>query len=177
MLAKPYNLQDAEYRDNIEPSGFDAVAGYIGGSAANIWTNSDFWSLDHALRRLPIWVGAVGGIARISALADASAAVARLRELTVHPGRVVALDMETAVDPRYVLTFGHIVANAGYMTWVYGSLDFVFRNPPLDGYWVADYDHVTTKPAHPMVVAKQYANGQSIDRSVIYGGANFRHLW
>jgi hypothetical protein len=28
---------------------------------------------------------------------------------------------------------------AGYWVWVYGSASTVFANPPLDGYWVADY--------------------------------------
>lgn len=170
-------MQDAEFPQNLEPHGFEAVAGYIGGSAAHEWENRDFWSLPHDVRRLPIWVGGVAGIPRKSPLADAHAAVARLRELTVHPGRVIALDMETAIAPLYVRTFGHILRNAGYLVWVYGSLSFVTQNPRLDGYWVAEYDNDPSKPANPHVVAKQYINGDRIDRSVIYGGRNYRHLW
>jgi len=170
-------MQDAEFPTNLEPTGFDAVAGYIGGSAAHEWDNKDFWSLPHGVRRLPIWVGAVAGIARKSALADAHATVARLRELTIHPGRVVALDMETAIAPLYVRTFGHIVRNAGYLVWVYGSLDFVGHNPRLDGYWVADYDDQPTMPALRGTVSKQFQSGPRIDRSVIFKGRDYRHLW
>jgi hypothetical protein len=127
-------LRDAAYATSIDPADWDrAVAGYYGGpDAYHVWARSD-WARFPRNRKLPIWVAGMNG-------GDEGAAAAQaLRELGV-PRRVyTAVDMETRVDKTYLEAFGAVLGNAGYKVWVYGSASTVFANPPLDGYWVADY--------------------------------------
>src|SRR5262245_19228134 len=92
----PYLMEDTAYPVKLRPTGFDAVAGYIGGSALHEWQNADFWSLPHHVRRLPIFVGAVKGQARSNPRADAALILQRVQALTMARTRVIALDMETS---------------------------------------------------------------------------------
>ena len=127
-------MADAAYAANIPP-GFQIIAGYYGGPGAyHVWPASD-WSRFPG-HKLPIWVAAQG--TKIGS-EDGHVAVAALRALGVPPGAFTALDMEIMQDVTYTEAFGTVLQDAGYRVWVYGSASTVFTNPPLNGYWVADY--------------------------------------
>jgi hypothetical protein len=122
---------DAAYASNIPP-GFAGVFGYYGGpNVDHTWTGHE-WRLFPGLK-CPIWVGGEDG------QGEGVVAVEALRVLAVPTGSITVLDMETRVDRTYVEHFGAELAHAGYRVWVYGSLDTVFGNPPLNGYHVASY--------------------------------------
>lgn len=126
-------MADAAQAVNIPP-GFQIIAGYYGGPGAyRIWTDHE-WAMFPGYR-LPIWVAAEGNK---NGTVDGEAAISRLKALGVPPGSFTALDMETMHDASYVHSFGATMAPF-YRTWVYGSVSTVFDNPPLNGYWVADY--------------------------------------
>lgn len=123
---------DAAFSVNIPP-GFQIVAGYFGGANAfRVWQRHE-WAMFPGYK-LPIYVPASPG----NGPEDGREAVALLQELGVPAGAYMVLDMETRVDAEYVANFGAAVQSF-YRVWVYGSFDTVFRNPPLNGYWVADY--------------------------------------
>jgi Domain of unknown function (DUF1906) len=156
-------MADAAYAVNIPP-GFPIVAGYYGGPEEfHQWSLSD-WRLFPGWK-LPIWVGGLGGAS------EGASAVTALRKLGVPPGSITVLDMEARKDVTYVEAFGAELHNAGYKTWVYGSAAFVFGNPPLNGYWVADYtSNIATIDAllqHPSVRAVQWAPDGPYDASLV----------
>ena len=129
MITRP--MADAAYAVNIPP-GFDVVAGYLGGpDAFHAWPAEDWARFPGA--KVPIWVGAQDGPG------EAAHALTQLRRLGVPPGAIMALDMETRTGRLYVVNFAKVIQAAGYRLWVYGSLSTVFNNPPVNGYWVADY--------------------------------------
>lgn len=129
-------MADAAFAGNIPP-GFEIVAGYYGGpeefrqwSAAD-WERFPGW-------KLPIWVGGLSGAT------EGRQAVTALQLLNVPAGSLTALDMEVRRDATYVTAFGEVLHQAGYKVWVYGSVSSVYGNPPLNGYWVADYTNSIT---------------------------------
>jgi hypothetical protein len=155
-------MRDSAFPANIDQAWPGAVGGYYGGpSAYNVWA-PDHWKKFHGNRKLPIWVGGQDG-AR-----EGTRAIHALRALGVPTGVYTALDMETRVDKSYVDAFGQALQAAGYKVWVYGSASSVFSNPPLNGYWVADY--AGTGPFmynHAHVRATQYATGVQYDSSTV----------
>lgn len=161
--------------------------GYIGGNALHVYTAAD-WATIASEIQFPIWVGQN----RSNGLTDGMAAVAAMKSLgfSANPPsgnrRYCVLDMETEINPKYVDDFGTEMWQAGFGTLVYGSLDFVTRNPVKEGYFVADY---TGKPHIPVgagIVACQYANNLSFDNTridldvcfsdlLLHGGQGPRH--
>lgn len=122
---------DAAYASNI-PGGFDIAGGYYGGpDAYHVWPAADWRRFPG--NKLPIWVGGQDGPG------EGVEAVALLHQLGVPEGVITVLDMETRVDVQYVDNFVAELWQASYKVWVYGSASSVFRNPPANGYWVADY--------------------------------------
>ena len=128
-------MADAAFAQDIQP-GFEIGAGYYGGPGAfHVWSPSD-WARFPGYR-LPIWVPSQGNK---DGFDDAQQAILALRALGVPLNSYTVLDMEGMRDRTYVEAFGARLHNpGGYRTWVYGSRDTVFGNPPLNGYWVADY--------------------------------------
>jgi len=117
------------------PPKWEAVAGYIGGNTPHVWTDQE-WARQPARWRLPIFVRSHDG----DPLADAHASIVWLVSHKVPRGVTLALDYETRVDATYLAVFDRAVTDAGWRVMVYGSRDFVLRNPkPSGGYWVADY--------------------------------------
>ena len=129
-----HRMADAAFAVNIPP-GFDVAAGYYGGPAAyHVWPVVDWERFPGP--RLPIWV------AGTDAAAEAVQAIRALQELKVPLGSFTVVDMETRAgraDVDYVYGFGGALRAAGYRVWTYGSASTVFKLPPLNGYWVADY--------------------------------------
>ena len=137
-------MADAAFAQDITP-GFEIAAGYYGGEGAfRVWPAAD-WARFPGYR-LPIWVPSPGNK---DGEVDGTEALAALRALKVTPGAFTVLDMEALRDRTYVEAFGAAlhgtVLGQGYRVWVYGSRSTVFGNPPLNGYWVADYGISTTE--------------------------------
>lgn len=158
---------DASTPPAAAPAGYGAVAGYIGGSTPHVWTPAE-WARFGPLKKLPVWVASAAAGPSTGAVIEAFAALQQLYRLGVPKSTPVALDMETRADPGYVTSFGRVMSWAGYLTWVYGSASTVFANPPLSGYWVADYaGRGPFMFSHPLIRATQYADGQAFDSSTV----------
>jgi hypothetical protein len=157
-------MRDAAYATGIGDGWDGAVAGYYGGPLAyHVWLAQD-WRLFPTQRKLPIWVAGFNGAE------EGVTAVGALRELGVPAGVWTAVDMEIRVDKTYLEHFGAVMAASGYKVWVYGSADTVFMNPPLSGYWVADYAGIGPfmyERAGAEVRATQYASGPEYDSSTV----------
>jgi hypothetical protein len=169
------SMWDASTPPASPPAGFDAAAGYIGGDTPHVWTLPE-WRRLGSLAKLPIWVqshptAAAGGEQ------EAFAALEQLYRIGCPPGSTVALDLETAVDAPYVNAFSGPLRWAGFHIWVYGSRSTVFRNPPLDGYWVADFTGQPHFAAGKAVRATQWTAGQVIDKSVVRYWQWRNRLW
>ena len=175
MVLRPRKMFDASQPPASAPPGYSAVAGYIGGDTPHVWTGAE-WRRFGKLRKLPIWVRS--NPSQVNAEGDAFGALERLFELRVPRGTTVAVDLETSVDGDYVRTFRRVMRWAGFYAWVYGSASTVFRNPPADGYWVADYaGRGPFMYRHKMVKATQYANGQHYDSSLVKFWQYYWRLW
>lgn len=163
-------MWDAAYPPSSPPN-VEAVAGYIGGSTPNIWTEQE-WT--DSLRRssaqfkLPIFV-------RVPPTShdpkdDAAFCIAWARNHNQPKGSIIALDYETAVDATYLRAFDAVIIAGGYKTMVYGSRSFVFQNPkPSGGYWSATWNNVPHLDAG--AAATQYGGdvtlGQPWDINVV----------
>ena len=130
-------MADAAFAANIPP-GFEIAGGYYPGRddyhpwAPSDWDRFPGW-------RVPITVPDVIGVGSVQGSGDGAKALSYLRgTLRVPEGAITVVDLETEVNPSYVLGFGAALQQ-GYRVWVYGSFSTVFGNPGLNGYWVADY--------------------------------------
>jgi len=147
-------MADASQPPGDPPAGAQVIAGYIGGDTPHVWTPAD-WHQYKGLRKLPIFVRSQRG----NGTGDGFAALAQLYRLGVPKGCNVVYDLETLVYGAMVTAFRNVLAWGGYHTWVYGSADYVFGNPPCDGYWVADYTGQPFMYPHSAVRATQYEAG------------------
>lgn len=155
------HMADAAFAANIPP-GYSIAAGYYGGpNAFHVWPRADWGRFPGY--RLPIWVGGQDGPG------EGAEAVAELRALRVPEGSRTVLDMETRKDITYVMNFGEVLQDAGYLVEVYGSLSTVGQNPPLNGYWVAHYNitaaQLRADLSLPHVRAVQYEAQPGFDSS------------
>jgi hypothetical protein len=157
------NGRDAAFPQNL--FGYDGIIiGYFGGAGAfHVWQPAD-WTHFKNNYKIPTWVAPVGAK---SGSEDANKAVTALRSLGVPPGKVNMLDMEEMKDDTYVTAYGNGLHAAGYKTWVYGSTFNLFRNPPLNGYAVADPTGILHMYNHPAVRMTQYAFGPSVDHDLV----------
>lgn len=162
-------MRDAAYAKNIPRPWHGAAAGYLNtgkaGDAFHPWTAAD-WAGWKDNRKLPIFVQSHPSNDEAHGRDDAWAALGALYRLGVPAGKHLrtALDLETAQAPAYVRGYGQVMHWAQFWVWVYGSAATVFGNPPLDGYWVANY--VRTGPFmfdHPDVRATQYTDNPPAD--------------
>src|SRR6266496_79236 len=127
-------MWDAAYPPTSPPN-WEAVAFYLGGNTPHVWTDSEI-ERQPARWRLPIFVRSHDG----DPLADAHASIVWLVRHEVPRGVTLALDYETRVDAAYLAAFDRAVTDAGWRVMVYGTRDFVLRNPkPSGGYWVAEW--------------------------------------
>lgn len=113
--------------------------------------------------RIPTWVRS--NPQQVSPIADAHAFMAWLTNEKVPSGCYTVLDLETAIDPFWVSAFGSVIRSK-YRLAPYGSKDFLFYNPPLDGYFVGDYTQVPHMYDHPNIIATQYFNSPAYDLSL-----------
>jgi len=163
-------MRDAAFAAGIG-SWSGAVAGYLGGPKAfHVWSHDD-WKRFERNRKLPIWVAGESGED------EGWECLKALRKLGVPKNVPVVVDMETRVDISYLDNWGEILRWGGYRPWVYGSASTVFGNPPLNGYWVADFKG--ERPFlydHDFVRATQWAQGENFDSSAIKR-ISYGRLW
>jgi len=166
-----YRMFDAAYPPQQPYPGCQAVAGYIGGNALHVWT-LDEWLRFSGLVQFPIWVG----FAEDDPAGHGQQCAAAMHALGWRPfdrnRRGVILDEETQVDAAWVDAFAAQIWQAGYQTFMYGSLATILQNPPKEGYLVADWTGVPTIPPYANVIGTQYQpnvpwEGTSVDLSVI----------
>ena len=124
-----------------------------GGDQLNVWTLSQI-EAQTAPYRLPIFVRS--NPEQANAAGDADEFIAWLRAIGAPPGVVTVLDLETAIDVAYVNTYGEVMHEADYLVLPYGSSSTLFKNPELDGYFVA-IPGATAIPAN--CVGVQYGQG------------------
>ena len=157
-------------RDAADPGGLHGwggrVAGYLpGGDQFRAWSPAE-WAQFGKQPKLPIFV-------RVNPAHpedDACNVLRSLHLLGVPAGRGIwtALDLETVKAPGYVGAYGQALHWAGFKVAVYGSASTVFGNPPLDGYWVADYAGIGPfMYDDPEAVMTQYASGAAYDSSTV----------
>lgn len=156
-------MVDAAYAKNLDGTSADIGGGYLlSANAFHGWAKADWDTLPGY--KLPFYVATPGQAGHVEALS----AVAQLKTLKVPSGCRIGLDMETRVDAAYVQNFGDVVNHEGYRVMVYGSADSVFRNPVLQGYFVADYAGIGPfMYDHPGVRGTQYASGPRYDSSLV----------
>lgn len=140
----------------------DGVCFYIGGDTPHIWTASEITAQPERYR-LPVFVRSDPESA--SASADVTTAVKYLTAVGAPHGTLVAWDVETAVDPRYIQAAFTALAAAGWQMIVYGSQATVFGNDVPDGlYWGADWTGIPH--IHPGDQVTQYVAFNAYDESV-----------
>ena len=146
------SFYDAAYPP-ADPPVTDGVLIYAGGDTPHVWTTKEIAALV-ARFRLPTWVRS--NPTSFSPVTDAQAFLTWLSAHGAPAGSTTVLDLETAVDAPYVTTFGYILNHAGFYVLPYGSSSTLFRNPVLNGYFVAEPGE-TVIPAN--CVAVQYGQG------------------
>lgn len=166
-----YHMFDAAYPPSSQYPGTQAVAGYIGGNTPHVWTSAEWQRFGH-LRQFPIWTG----YAEANPTDHGQQAVAAMHKLGWAAGRpnrrAVIVDEETEVDAAWIDAFAAVIWDAGYQTFIYGSLATVLKNPPKEGYLIADWNDVPTVPPYAHVIGHQYKpnvswDGTEVDLSVI----------
>jgi hypothetical protein len=142
----------------------DITAFYIGGDTPHVWRMTEI-DRSHTRYRLPIWVRS--DPQAVNAVIDARDAIDACDGVGLPNGCFVALDLETAYDPGYVIEFEREVNAHGYQTLLYGSRSSLFDNPGTF-YWVAAPGRpaLYSEPGRT-VVATQYDLQADYDLSVV----------
>jgi hypothetical protein len=151
---------DAAYPP-ASPPQTDGVCVYIGGDTPHVWTPAEI-AIQKARYRLPVFVRSDPESA--DATADVTAAATRLHVIGAPVETLVAWDVETAIDPSYIIAVYHSLTPLGYELIVYGTQSDVLRNQNPDGlYWGADW----TSVPHLAVddVMTQYVSFTAYDES------------
>jgi hypothetical protein len=128
-----------------------AFLAYLGGDTPHVWTPAEI-AAQKARYRLACWVRSNPTPQQASG--DGTAFCGALKALGWPTGTATVLDLETAVTPAYVLTFGTVLHSEGWLVLPYGSSSTLRLNPALDGYFVA-IPGATSIPS--WAVACQYA--------------------
>lgn len=160
-------MRDAAYPNSFEPDT-SAELIYIGGDTPNPKTPAS----SSARYKVPCWVRS--NPQTVDVTADATACINLLRRYQVPAGVVTILDLEEAIAWNWVLTYGTILRNAGYLVWPYGSTGQLFRNPELDGYFVGDPWTPPAPHLWPGSAATQWGWFAGYDLSIIAAGQS---LW
>lgn len=111
---------------------------YIGGDTPHIWTKEQIVRQANAFR-LPIWVYNPEKHGAASAVIDSAECVKALREIGVPSGKLVALDMETFIDPEYTKAFSDGITDSGYKYLLYESASDTSNFVGPIGRWDADW--------------------------------------
>ena len=117
------------------PHSVSAVMGYIGGAATNIWTEADWRRFDH-YPKLPIFVATE----KNSGTYDGWAAVMTMYRLGIPRDTALVIDTELRQSNAddYYTDFYNICRWSGAICWKYGSSNWIYDLPAMDGIGIAD---------------------------------------
>lgn len=154
-------MADAAFLPSPLPAA-DGFAFYIGGNTPHVWTDAEIALLKKTYRfLLPIFTRS--NPVYSYAQNDGAALIAACRRVGLAPGKLVAVDLESAVNPAYVKALDAIVVAAGWKLVEYGQLSTVGQNPITSGgYWVGYWDGVANDPGW---TGKQYEDVGPYDLS------------
>ena len=148
--------------------------GYLdGGDASHGWTRSE-WLQFPGLWKIPVFVRSNPGQA--SAEADAYTCLQLMHDLDIPKDTAVVLDLEQAIDPKYVTEFADIVCGDGYKVWPYGSESTIYDNPHCNGWGVAHWTGLVHEEHHDWVVFTQYEDAGPEDLDQIHRWQVHHHL-
>lgn len=175
-------MRDAAFADNIIKTGWKGtVGGYLHtGEPFHSWPSSDWRKFD-GQKKLPIMIKKKVANVTGDGNTDAFSVLKEVYALRIPVGTMVVCDIEGAVVPNYVRGFGNVLRFYGYKVVVYGSSGNLFKNPALDGYFVAAPadDHKPYMYSHDQVIMTQYDLdvAPGIDRSTIRWAVQLSHWW
>ena len=173
-------MRDAAFAGNIR-NWNGIVGGYLhtAGQAFHAWPVAD-WNKFPKNKKLPILMQKRPGSADRAEI-EGFQVLHELYDLHVPNGTAIVLDLETAVNPPYTKRFGDVMHHFGYRVFVYGSSSTLFKNPPLDGYWVAAplASRLAYMHSADNVVATQYSLdvAPGIDRSTVRWRVQMQKWW
>jgi hypothetical protein len=145
----------------------DIVLIYAGGDTPHPWSKTEIAAQPNRYR-WPCWVRSNPG--QVNAAFDAGQFAEWLRTHDVPQHTAVILDLETAVDARYVNIFNLALRAAGYKTTKYGSRSTIWKNPKTDGgTFVAWPGHPNEMDHTGDTVAVQYLFQGRYDKSIVLG--------
>jgi hypothetical protein len=141
----------------------DGYGFYIGGDTPIVWNAAEIAELKRHVRYpLPIYVRSNPSSVWMNT--DAGNLIAACDAIGLPKGKLVALDLESAVDAQYVSYMDAQVTEAGWKLVIYGQLSTVVGNPkPSGGYWVGNWDG---KADDPSWTGKQYKDVGPYDLSM-----------
>jgi hypothetical protein len=159
---------DSAYPLKTQPQPLcDIVLIYAGGNTPHPWSKAEIAAQPNRYR-WPCWVRSHPTL--VDAARDAANCVAWLKDHNVPQHTAVILDLETAIDTRYVNTFNLALRAAGYRVTKYGSRSTIWKNPKTDGgTFVAWPGHPNEMDHTGDTVAVQYLFHGDYDKSIVLG--------
>jgi len=152
----------------------DIVLIYAGGDTPHPWTAAEIAAQPNRYR-WPCWVRS--DPQDVNAALDAGGFIAWLTQHHVPLHTAVILDLETAVNARYVNTFNEVLRAGGYQVTKYGSRSTIWKNPKTDGgTFVAWPGHPNEMDHTGDTVAVQYEFHGDYDKSIVKSQADLP-LW
>lgn len=152
-------VMDAAFLPSVMPEAAGFAFYLPGGDQFHAWPASD---IKRARKKytyaLPVFVQA--NLSGSNGSADGHTA-ATLAEAAGFTDGGLALDIETAVSPAYVVAFQRVVEDLGYTMILYGSESTVFHNP-AELYWTGHFG-VTSLDAG--AIATQFKTTDTYDMS------------
>lgn len=158
---------DAAFPPATPPPDCQAVLGYLGGNTPHAWELGE-WRRFGKLLQAGIWVAdlSASAVGQGKTAGAAAAALGWTPRRQATSRRIIFLDMETWQNKSFVTDFAHEVFISGYETSVYGSASTVGGNPPLRGYWLADWNNAENV-AGKDVIGHQYDADQAWENGVV----------
>lgn len=158
-----------ENPSQLEQTGWQFVAGYLGGRAAHTWQPQDFASCAAAgLEILPIWVSPAVEAGYDAGVLEGNAAISAMQAAGLEG--VVALDVEDGEDEAGFIAGFVAAAHAGQLAVVlYGSGQTLLEAPEgVDAWWLASWvaQDQTLEAAPPDFSMWQYGTGPQFDYNV-----------
>lgn len=156
------------------PGGWpECILIYAGGDTPHPWTKADLDKMPSRYR-WPCWVRS--DPQDVNAGTEGALFVAWLRGFGVPAGTAVILDLETAVNTKYVEIFNLTLRAAGYKVTKYGSQSTIWQNPQTDGGTFVALPGSNVLTTEGDTVARQYGFEGGYDRSILMDQAQLP-LW
>jgi hypothetical protein len=171
LLITDYHMRDTAFLDKINSIQLhetDVWAGYIAGEATNIWSDGDWRRVSH-FPKLPIVVSRTNKNGTYCGL-EAMMAIYKLG-IPKHTAVVADIELLSSnIDEmvKWLDEFHAVMHFFEYDVWKYGSLDYLFDLPPVEGSWIATDSKVAEQYHHAGVHATQYLFAGEYDDSLIH---------